>query len=104
MNINNGKVRLKDLQTYLVGYYIYLTHFTRNKKTNTYSLKATRMAQKAKQYFKLLKMVVFLNIDYKKNLLVKQLYLVLLKNWQQAKVMLTNKKCMRHLQEHKALI
>ena len=59
---------------------------------------------KVKQYFKSLKTVVFLNTDYKINLLVKQLYLVLSKNWQQVKVMLINKKCMRHLQEHKALI
>ena len=76
----------------------------KKQKTNTYSLRATHMALKVKQYFRLLKTVVFLNIDYKKDLLVKQLYLVLSKNWQQVKVMLTNKKCMRHLLEHKALI
>ena len=104
MNTKNGKVLLTDLHTYLVGFYTYLTHFTKNKITNTYLLKANHMAQKAKQYFRLLKTVVFLNIDYKKNLLVKQLYLVLSKNWQQVKAMLINKKCMRHLQKHKALI
>ena len=82
----------------------YVDPITKNKITNTYLLKAIHMAQKAKQYFRLLKTVVFLNIDYKKDLLVKQLYLVLSKNWQQVKAMLINKKCMRHLQKHKALI
>ena len=53
---------LKDLSTFLVGPWIL---FTNTKKNSTkFSLKVTRLAQKVKLYFKLLRTVVFLNIDY----------------------------------------
>src|SRR6056300_466106 len=104
MNIKNIMVLLKDLKTYLIGYYIYLIHYIKNKQTKIFSLRDTHMVQKAKQFFKLLKTVVFLNIDYKKDIIVERLYLVLLKNTLQAKVMPIKKKCMNNLQEHKVLI
>ena len=59
---------------------------------------------KGQAIFKLLKTVVFLNTDYKKDIIVERLYLVLLKNTLQAKVMPIKKKCMNNLQEHKVLI
>src|SRR5210317_1081180 len=104
MNIKNIMDLLKDLKTYLIGYYIYLIHFTKNNKTKSYSLKDILMAQKAKQYFKLLKTVVFLNTDYKKDMNVVQLFQVLLKSLPQVKVTLIKKRCMNNLLEHKVLI
>src|SRR5210317_1458934 len=104
MNIKNIMVLLKDLKTYLIGYYIYLIHSIKNKQTKIFLLKAILTVQKAKQYFKLLKTVVFLNTDYKKDTIVERLYLVLLKSLPQVKVMLIKKRCTNNLQEHKVLI
>ena len=85
MNINYGPHQMKDLPTYLNGQ---LTSYTITKKIqHKYSLKAIHLALKDKQYFKLLKTVVYLNIDYCYRLLyyMKQSYLVLLKSLRQVK-------------------
>ena len=103
MNIKNGKVLLKDLQTYLVGYYIYLTHFTRNKKTNTYSLRLL-ICSKGPAIFQIAENGGILKYRLQKRFTCKTIVPSVVKKLATVKVMLTNKKCMRHLQEHKALI
>ena len=85
MNINYGQHQLKDLSIYLNGQ---LTSYTPTRKIqHKYSLKAIHLALKDKQYFKLLKTVVYLNIDYYYHLLyyMKQSCLVLLKSMRQVK-------------------
>jgi hypothetical protein len=54
-----------------------------------FSLKDTPLVQKAKEFFKLLRTVVFLNIDYLKiSMVITPLYHLWLRKVQQAKVML----------------
>ena len=56
--------------------------------SNTFLLKVILMAQKVKDYFKSLRIVAYLNIDYLKIIYhIQQLYQVLLKKVQQEKVM-----------------
>ena len=54
---------IERFTTFLVGLGYYSQTQTRTAKV---LLKVTRLAQKVKQYFKLLRTVVFLNIDYNK--------------------------------------
>jgi hypothetical protein len=64
----NGPIeRFKNLSDWVL--HILDTLHKKQTRKKSFSLKDILMVQKAKQYFKLLKTVVFLNTDYKKDIM-----------------------------------
>ena len=90
MNENFSGISVKDLQTFLLG--LSTLSINTNQIQQKFLLKVTLLAQKVKQYFKLLKTVVYLNIDYRCHPLccMIQLCQVLLRSMHQVKETQTN--------------